>query len=88
LERIILRCLAKEPDDRWCDVDALDRALSRCEHAGLWTEDKAAEWWDRENHLRSIAENRCAGTEPDTVTLEWTTSFDRSLSPMAARAVA
>lgn len=45
LEAIILRCLAKRPSDRFAAVEDIDRALAKCGSAGLWTEERAAEWW-------------------------------------------
>ena len=46
LERIILRCLEKKPQDRFQDVESLEEALAACECADKWTEKKAAQWWD------------------------------------------
>ena len=45
LEKIILRCLAKSPNDRFAAVEDLDRALAKCGCAHEWTEERAAEWW-------------------------------------------
>jgi serine/threonine-protein kinase len=45
LERVILRCLAKTPDDRFQDVDRLERALADCAGADQWTQRQAAAWW-------------------------------------------
>jgi serine/threonine-protein kinase len=45
LEAVILRCLAKEPAERFADADALARALAACGDAGGWTEEHAAAWW-------------------------------------------
>jgi eukaryotic-like serine/threonine-protein kinase len=48
LEDVILRCLAKSPDDRFQDVDSLEQALAECAAADQWTQSHAAHWW-REN---------------------------------------
>ena len=45
LEAIILRCLAKDPRDRFADAEALDRALAGCSAAGTWSAADAAAWW-------------------------------------------
>ena len=45
LEEVVLRCLAKEPVDRFASVEDLDRALAACPAAGEWKEDLAAAWW-------------------------------------------
>jgi serine/threonine-protein kinase len=45
LEKIVLRCLEKNPKDRFQDVASLERALAACECADKWTEDKAEQWW-------------------------------------------
>ena len=36
LERVVLRCLAKSPADRYPDADALDRDLAACAAAAEW----------------------------------------------------
>ena len=45
LEQVILRCLAKKPDDRYPDVTSLERALAGCNVADRWTQEDAAGWW-------------------------------------------
>jgi serine/threonine-protein kinase len=45
LEAIVMRCLAKDPDDRFGDATSLGRALADCEVAGRWTREIAAQWW-------------------------------------------
>lgn len=45
LEAVILRCLAKEPDERFATIGDVDRALARCQAAADWTEERAATWW-------------------------------------------
>jgi eukaryotic-like serine/threonine-protein kinase len=52
LERVILRCLAKKPRDRFQDVDSLEQALAECAAADQWTQRDAARWW-QENRERS-----------------------------------
>ena len=45
LERVVLRCLAKSPADRYPDADALDRDLAACAEAAEWDFPRAADWW-------------------------------------------
>jgi serine/threonine-protein kinase len=45
LERIVLRCLAKNPEDRFQSTTALEAALAACDCANAWTQDLAARWW-------------------------------------------
>jgi serine/threonine-protein kinase len=49
LEEVVLRCLAKEPDQRYADIEAAEEALACCECADRWSAEQAANWWrDRE----------------------------------------
>ena len=48
LERVILRCLAKNPADRFPDAASLEAALSACESSARWNCTLAAEWWRRQ----------------------------------------
>jgi serine/threonine-protein kinase len=45
LEKVVLHCLAKNPDDRPSSARALIDALSRCPSNGQWTGDMARAWW-------------------------------------------
>lgn len=45
LERIVLRCLEKEPRERFADVAALEQALAGSSAAGDWTQSAARGWW-------------------------------------------
>ena len=49
LERVILRCLAKKPEDRFPDADRLEQALAECAVAGQWTQAHAARWWQEKD---------------------------------------
>lgn len=46
LERIVLRCLAKSPEDRYQDAGSLDRDLALCATAADWDYARAAQWWN------------------------------------------
>jgi serine/threonine-protein kinase len=45
LELVVLRCLAKDPADRFPDAERLERSLGECDCAGDWDLDRAARWW-------------------------------------------
>jgi serine/threonine-protein kinase len=45
LQTVILRCLEKEPARRYQDAESLDKALSACACAVLWTNERAQDWW-------------------------------------------
>jgi serine/threonine-protein kinase len=45
LDRVVLRCLAKDPAERYPDAEDLERALCQCACAGDWHRDRAARWW-------------------------------------------
>jgi len=45
LERVILRCLAKSPDDRFPTAESMARALAECDGAEAWSRAEAAAWW-------------------------------------------
>ncbi|MCG8448711.1 MAG: serine/threonine protein kinase [Pirellulales bacterium] len=45
LEEIILRCLEKEPEDRFQDVPSMREALEKVPRLGEWSSRQAAQWW-------------------------------------------
>jgi serine/threonine-protein kinase len=45
VQRVILRCLEKDPDRRYQDAGTLDKSLAACECAGQWTSERAEAWW-------------------------------------------
>jgi len=53
LESVILRCMEKDPADRFTTATDLDSALATCACAGAWTPADATAWWadyDNNNH--------------------------------------
>jgi serine/threonine-protein kinase len=45
IERVILLCLAKKPEERYRDVKTLGQALAACTSADDWNAEKADRWW-------------------------------------------
>ncbi len=45
LEAVVLRCLAKQPDERFENVQSLAAALDDCRLADAWTPERAKAWW-------------------------------------------
>jgi eukaryotic-like serine/threonine-protein kinase len=45
LERVVLRCLAKDPAERFPDAESLERALCECACSRDWDRKRAARWW-------------------------------------------
>lgn len=50
LQQIILRCLEKNPDDRFQDAEHLGLALESTSAARGWTRSNAARWWTERCH--------------------------------------
>ena len=45
LEAVVLRCLAKDPTDRYQDAEEVETILAACTSADDWDARKAADWW-------------------------------------------
>ena len=64
LEAVILRCLQKEPADRFRSAECLERALAACRCAGEWSGSMADRWWQEHPVREPRAERRCVGSHP------------------------
>jgi serine/threonine-protein kinase len=63
LEQIIVRCLAKGPEDRFQDAGSLEKALAECSAADQWSQLDAARWWRQHQQSATIT-----GDESDVAT--------------------
>jgi serine/threonine-protein kinase len=57
LQAVIVHCLEKDPRKRFADAEGLDRALSQCAAAGLWTEERASAWWQNKANGTALPQN-------------------------------
>jgi serine/threonine protein kinase len=46
LDRIVLKCLAKDPEDRFQSVRGLQDALAEVPTTGAWDRRRAERWWN------------------------------------------
>jgi serine/threonine-protein kinase len=61
VQAVVLRCLAKEPAQRYAEVRALHDALAACVCAGDWTQEMAAQWWQTQERAEDQAAQRNPG---------------------------
>ncbi len=52
LDRIVMKCLEKGPEDRFVAVDDLELALSEIHFEEPWTREKARVWWELHQPVR------------------------------------
>jgi len=57
LEKIILQCLSKKPEDRPASARLLRRMLEQCPECGTWTQEDAEAWW--RTNLPELYAARC-----------------------------
>jgi serine/threonine protein kinase len=81
VETILLKCLAKDPAERFASSAALGRGLAGCSIAGHWTRDDAAHWWQA--HQDSLVPGLATAT--DTMSFIVKEDSPLGVSPSAVR---
>lgn len=74
---IVVQCLAKDPADRFPNVEELEQALGACSCADRWGPREAAQWWERV--IKSYTED-ATPDDADLVSLELRTTGGSSLA--------
>ncbi|HTR50957.1 MAG TPA: protein kinase [Kofleriaceae bacterium] len=69
LEAIVMKCLAKTPEDRYRTAADLAAALRAVPAAKDWSDAEARRWW-REIHVQAAAEVVAASTPTMTITVD------------------
>jgi serine/threonine protein kinase len=83
LEGVVLRCLSRQPDQRFQDIDALDGALSGCVDAGNWSPAEAEEWWKQHGPTTTgMAASDSTDSIPTASVLVSATALERGDRPL------
>ena len=56
VEEVVMKCLAKLPEQRYADAASLAEAFRQCEGYGKWTREDAAQWWSADGRAAVAAE--------------------------------
>jgi serine/threonine protein kinase len=66
LERVVLRCLSKDPADRFPDSGSLEQALLECACTDDWDQRRAARWWETADRERGRVRGAIKPISADT----------------------
>jgi serine/threonine-protein kinase len=69
LNDVVLRCLSKDPRDRFADAESLEAALGRCECARSWDKYEARRWWREVNSPEIVEKISSNGQHVELVTM-------------------
>ena len=67
LEAVVMKCLEKDPSDRYADVTDLERDLAACSCTDCWTQEHAERWWSKAETSSEITQE--PGAMQETVTV-------------------
>jgi serine/threonine protein kinase len=70
LAAVVMKCLEKQPEDRFDSVEELDFTLAECDLSEIWTQRQAAEWWTQTTEVTPPDQKL------DSETLELTTAMN------------
>ena len=85
LQALVLRCLEKNPADRFPDAGRLEQALATCGCAGKWTQEMAAQWWREHAAEEQASANQSSQPSGDFQTVAHAESNCATRAPLEPR---